>query len=74
MVKLVSPENSKSKNLTQLSVRFQQKTKGEIYSTNGMIPMLFINPKLTKTEDVILIKDVGKLDMWYFLRLQVGYI
>lgn len=34
-----------------------------------MIPMLFINRKLTKTEDVI--KDVGKLDMWYFLRLQV---
>lgn len=36
-----------------------------------MIPMLFINRKLTKTEDVILIKDVGKLDMCYFLRLQV---
>lgn len=36
-----------------------------------MVPMLFINRKLTKTEDVILIKDVEKLDMWYFLRLQV---
>lgn len=50
---------------------FSTKAKGEIYSTNGMIPMLFINRKLTKTEYVILIKDVGKLDMWYFLRLQV---
>lgn len=31
----------------------------------------FYKSQLTNDEDVILIKDVEKLDMWYFLRLQV---
>lgn len=67
MVKLVSLElkiASSKLNPIKCSFSTKSKTRDLFYKWNDSYA--FYKSQLTKTEDVILIKDVEKLDMWYF--------